>query len=137
MNESSQIIANKLALGAKSGKLKISLAGSASSAMYNYEGSEHELADMSTLDEYVSKNNIKVGFIKVDIEGAESVFLQGALNTIKSQSPAMLISIYHHDEQFFGIKPFIDSLNLGYKFKIIKPIDGSISIETALYCEVF
>lgn len=135
MNESSQIVPNKLALGDKKGKLVINLAGSASSTMYKYEGSDSEEVDMITLDEYVDANKLKVGFIKVDIEGAENIFLQGALNTIKKQRPAMLISIYHHADQFFGIKPFIESLGLGYKFKVVKPVDSTISIETALYCE--
>lgn len=30
----------------------------------------------------------------------------------------------------------IESWNLGYSFKIIKPIDHTISLETALFCEI-
>lgn len=136
MNESSQIIPNNLALGSAKGSMRINLAGSASSAVYSYGNGEYEDVNVITLDEYVRKNNLKIGFIKVDIEGGEMEFLHGALETIKTQRPAMIISIYHHAEQFFGIKPFIQSLNLGYKFKIHKPVDNTISIETALYCEI-
>ena len=135
MNESSQIIPNKLALGASAGKINISVAGIASSAMFDY-GTQNEIVDVITLDEYVRENNLKIGFIKVDIEGGEMDFLRGGLETIKTQRPAMLISIYHHPEQFFGIKPFIQSLNLGYNFKIHKPVDGMISTDTGLYCEI-
>ena len=88
-----------------------------------------------TLDSFVKENNIKVGFIKVDIEGAEMDFLLGAKNTICSQKPSMLISIYHNPRDFFKIKPMLESWNLGYTFKIYKPIDYTISVETALYCE--
>ena len=136
MNESSQIIPNKLALGSAKGSMRINLAGSASSAMYSYNNGEYEDVSVITLDEYVRENNLKIGFIKVDIEGGEMDFLRGGLETIKTQRPAMLISIYHHPEQFFGIKPFIESLNLGYKFKIHKPVDGMISTDTGLYCEI-
>lgn len=135
LNESSQIIANKLALGDKKGTLTFNYFGSGSSAMHGV-GSKTEEVEVDTLDNYVAKNNVKVGFIKVDIEGSENLFLQGALETIRTQKPAMLISIYHHPEQFFGIKPFLESLNLGYTFKIHKPVDYTIACETALFCEV-
>ena len=135
LNESSQIIANKLALGDKKGTLTFNYFGSGSSAMHGV-GSKTEEVEVDTLDNYVAKNNVKVGFIKVDIEGSENLFLQGALDTIRTQKPAMLISIYHHPEQFFGIKPFLESLNLGYTFKIHKPVDYTIACETALFCEV-
>ncbi|WP_297680252.1 hypothetical protein [Helicobacter sp.] len=48
----------------------------------------------------------------------------------------MLVSIYHQASDFFGIKPFLEDLNLGYTFKAYKPIDGSVSGETCLFCEV-
>ncbi len=48
----------------------------------------------------------------------------------------MLISIYHNPDDFFEIKPLIESWNLGYSFKICKPVDKSVSDETALFCEV-
>gem|GEM_PF-6245178 len=32
--------------------------------------------------------------------------------------PILIVSIYHHAEQFFGIKPLLESWNLGYKFEI-------------------
>ena len=48
----------------------------------------------------------------------------------------MLLSIYHNANDFFEIKPLIESWNLGYTFKICKPVDWSLSKETALYCEV-
>ncbi|MFX3627500.1 FkbM family methyltransferase [Campylobacter sp. LH-2024] len=79
---------------------------------------------------------MEIGFIKIDIEGFEQECLKGVINTIKTQKPAMLISIYHNPDDFFNIKPLIESWNLGYKFKIYKPIDFYIGLETALYCEI-
>lgn len=90
-----------------------------------------------TLDQYVQENNISVGLIKCDIEGAEQLFLKGALNTIKTQKPAIIISIYHNAEDFFGIKPLIESWNLGYKFKIRKGDCQNIGHEIDLIAEVY
>lgn len=133
--EVNRIIPQNLGLGAKSEKLKINLCGSGSS-LINEVGSEFEECQIITLDSYASKNNIEIGFIKVDIEGFEMEFLKGAIEVIKAQKPAMLISIYHNESDFFEIKPWIEGLNLGYSFKIIKPIDAQSTNETILFCEV-
>ncbi len=50
----------------------------------------------------------------------KKIFLSGAVETIKSQKPMLFISIYHSVEDFFEIKPWIENLDLGYKFEIIK-----------------
>jgi FkbM family methyltransferase len=92
---------------------------------------------MVSLDEYVFQNNLNVGFIKVDIEGYEQQFLKGAMKTIKEMRPALSISIYHNSDDFFNIKPLLESLDLGYKFKISKAADGNIVTETALIAEVY
>lgn len=72
-----------------------------------------------TIDEYVKKNNISVGLIKMDIEGFESYAIKGAEKTIKEQKPILLISIYHCGKDFFEIKPLLEKWG-GYKFMIRK-----------------
>jgi FkbM family methyltransferase len=79
---------------------------------------EARVVSVETLDRYVEKNNITVGLIKVDIEGAEQLFLQGAIKTIRRDRPALLISIYHNPDDFFDIKPLIEGWDLGYHFSI-------------------
>lgn len=91
--------------------------------------------EATTLDDFVRKNNIEVGLIKVDIEGYEQHFLKGAEQTIKTQKPALLISIYHNIDDYLHIKPMIESWNLGYKFKIRKP-EESLFLETLLIAEI-
>ena len=39
-------------------------------------------------------------------------------------------------DDFFNIKPMIESWDLGYEFKIVKPVDGAIILETMLIAEV-
>lgn len=75
--------------------------------------------DIVTIDEFVEKNNISVGLIKMDIEGFESYAIKGAEKTIKEQKPILLISIYHCGKDFFEIKPLLEKWG-AYKFMIKK-----------------
>ncbi|MWV62879.1 FkbM family methyltransferase [Helicobacter saguini] len=140
LNKSKRIIPVNKGLGAKNESIEIAVNDSCSTMNSEVktmnEFLESEMCEIITLDSYVRENNVDVGFIKVDIEGFEQEFLKGAIETISRFKPAMLISIYHNGSDFFKIKPLIESWNLGYTFKFFKPVDGTISIETALYCEV-
>jgi FkbM family methyltransferase len=89
-----------------------------------------------TLDDYVQENNIAVGLIKTDLEGAEQDFLRGAERTIRNQKPILLISIYHTASDFFKIKPLLESWNLGYTFSIRRETDGFALLETTLVAEI-
>lgn len=90
-----------------------------------------------TVDRFIETNQLEVGLIKADIEGMEQAMLRGAMKTICTQKPALLISIYHTADDFFEIKRMIDELNLGYKFSVYHPISkNSIISETLLICEV-
>ena len=93
-----------------------------------------EKVQCTTLDSFVEKNHLEVGFIKADIEGAEPMMLKGAEKTIRSQKPTLCIAIYHNLSDFFNIKPWIESLNLGYKFYIFRPVqEYSFMMETVLF----
>ncbi len=90
-----------------------------------------------TVDRYVKENNLRIGLIKSDIEGAEKALIRGAKETIREQKPALLISIYHTADDFFEIKKMIQDLEAGYQFKIFQPISQRhIFLETMLVCEV-
>jgi len=90
---------------------------------------------VDTLDHWMVKNQIgRVGLLKVDIEGGEQKFLRGAEQTIRKNRPLMLLSIYHNPDDYFGIKPWVEGLNLGYKFKIFKPMYRNVITETLLIC---
>ncbi len=132
-----KVIPVKVALSNKKGTQKFYYSDS-SSAFTEHPVSEtlsEEVVETITLDEYMKDKNYKIGLIKIDIEGAEQLFLQGAKETIAKHKPIMLVSIYHNVSDFYNIKPIIESWNLGYKFKIHKPIDHSISREILLICE--
>jgi hypothetical protein len=91
---------------------------------------------ITTLDDFVAENNLQIGLIKADVEGFEQNLLRGARKTIAEQKPVLRICIYHNVSDFLDIKPLIESWNLGYKFRILKPADGSVFNEAALLAEV-
>ena len=87
------------------------------------------------LDTYLEDKSLDIGLIKVDIEGFEQAFLAGGKKTIEKHRPILLISIYHNPEDFFFIKPLIESWDLGYSFKIHKPLDKTIMRDLVLIAE--
>lgn len=138
MNQLDNVILERMALGDENREIEIEVAGSSSSIKPNeaveVKGSEKVM--MRTLDSYVEEHPMDIGLIKVDVEGAEQQFMKGARKTIEKYRPVLLMSIYHNADDFFHIKPIIESWNLGYKFKIHKPVDFSISREVLLIAEV-
>jgi FkbM family methyltransferase len=108
---------------------------SSGSFVADAKSSNTEDVEMVTLDSMVEEYGLNVGLIKVDIEGAEQDFLKGAINTIRKYKPILLLSIYHSINDFLEIKPIVESWNLGYRFKIVKPIDGNLIVETLLIAE--
>ncbi|MFS1909240.1 FkbM family methyltransferase [Vibrio lentus] len=138
-NLDEKIVLNKLALGDKRENQTIQVADDFSSFYHssdNEDKIETEVVNIETLDDYVARNDIDVGVIKVDVEGYEEKLLDGAIRTITRDKPALILSIYHSSEQFFWIKNKIEELDLGYTFKIRKPLDRSIIVDTMLIAEV-
>ena len=80
--------------------------------------SRQETAEVVTIDEFVAQQQLQVGLIKADIEGGEPEVVYGALETIKSQKPLLVLAIYHNAKEYYELKPFLESLNLGYSFKL-------------------
>ena len=140
LNQLENIVPVSKALGEKSGTATFSLGerNSCNSLVerpgYNYPN--HIEVPVITLDDYVRENNLEVGLIKVDIEGGEQQLLKGAVETIRTQHPILLISIYHSANDFFEIKPMIEKMCDKYTFRIIKPANSAIVIETILLAEV-
>ena len=135
LNNSKRVIPINKGLGAEESTMQMSILGDGSSFCHSF-GTKTETAHIITLDNFVRENNIKVGFIKVDIEGFEMKFLEGAKETIHTQKPTMAISIYHLGTDYFKIKPLIESWNLGYTFKIKKSCKEHLTLGTILFCEI-
>jgi FkbM family methyltransferase len=90
--------------------------------------------ETTTIDHYSIENGLRIGAIKIDAEGAEKSVLAGASEVIRRDKPVLLISIYHNVEDFMDIKPWVDSLKIGYSYKICKPESSTFIEETMLVC---
>lgn len=140
LNHLDNIVPVSKALGEKSGTARFSLGerNSCNSLVerpgYNYP--DHIEVPVVTLDDYVRENDLEIGLIKVDIEGGEQLLLRGAVETIRTQHPILLISIYHSANDFFEIKPMIEKMCDKYTFRIVKPANPVIALETILLAEV-
>lgn len=113
----------KLGLGNQSSTMQLSKVqgqvDSMASVKKDYKNAElTEQISVTTLDAFVQENHLEVGLFKLDVEGFEPEALQGAVNTLKEQKPVLVVAIYHTPEEFYELKGYLESLNLGYKFAI-------------------
>lgn len=74
---------------------------------------ETVLVEAESIDDILKGR--KVDYIKMDIEGAEYKALLGAVDTICTYKPTLMISVYHKQEDFVSIPLLIMSMNCGYK----------------------
>lgn len=88
-----------------------------------------------SVDEFVAEHQLQIGLIKVDVEGFEQAFLKGAEHTLRTQRPALLLSMYHNASDFFHLKPILEDMDLGYRFKVHKEINEHIHYDTMLIAE--
>lgn len=87
-----------------------------------------------TVDKFVEENDLDVGYITIDVEGAERDLLNGAINTIKTQKPILSVSMYHSIDDYFEIIPWIANLNLGYEFEVLKEQPWPFLGDTIVQC---
>ncbi len=78
--------------------------------MENNTGREIEIV---SIDEDISE---KVTLIKMDIEGAEQEALLGCKRHIQEESPKLLISVYHNNEDIWKIPRMVDEMKQDYHF---------------------
>lgn len=136
LNHITNAVCEKAALGRQSGTAAFAVQNFCS---YRTDSMDEgtEKVPVITLDEYVREHPLQVGLIKSDLEGMEQDFLLGAKETITTQKPVLLLSMYHNDRDFFGLKPLLESWDVGYHFKVFKGLDYGICLETMLIAEVY
>ena len=141
LNDVENIVPVKASLSDKNGEEKIYLSGDNVQGITSDENvrryDKSFTVKTMTIDKYVEENDLNVGFIKVDVEGTEKRLLKGAIETIKSQKPLLVLSIYHKPGDFFEIKPWIEKMDLGYNFKISKERPWTFFADTVLECRPY
>ncbi len=120
MNNLDNVSVISSALSDKPGTGVMNIAGPGSSLMPKNKKKQQQETPITTIDEFTKEKDLRVGVIKLDVEGFEYNVIMGALDTIKRDRPILLISLYHRGKDFFEIKPLIDNLGADYEFKILK-----------------
>jgi FkbM family methyltransferase len=70
-----------------------------------------------SIDDLTARQKLpRIGFIKMDIEGAELQALHGSEKTIRAHQPRLAITLYHRLQDFATIPRWLDDLKLGYRF---------------------
>lgn len=70
---------------------------------------------VTSLDDWTAKNDIKVDFIKADIEGFERYMLEGAQLLLRNQAPVLSLCIYHRPDDPEVMANLILKANPNYK----------------------
>ena len=68
-----------------------------SGSMYQGKGVRDYHVDATSLDDFCEKYSLSPDILKIDVEGAEYDVLIGAIRTIKSCQPKLLIELHHFD----------------------------------------
>ncbi len=84
-----------------------------------------------TIDNFAANRDIKIDFIKMDVENSEINALKGGLKTIVAQRPQLAVSIYHSNEQFLDIPVFLAKSLKDYIFRLGHYSENKL--ETVLY----
>ena len=101
-------------------KHKKRLKGKGSSASVictpNYGKDHHQEIDCIAIDDYFKGLNI--GFIKMDVEGAELEALKGSKKIISNLKPKLAISVYHKARDLIDIPLFLKRIRPDYELYI-------------------
>lgn len=101
-------------------------------ASINYKGNNK--VKMITLDTFDEENDLNVGLVKLDIEGAEMDAFNGALEMLKKHRPVITSAIYHNPYEFFELKPLLEKHLSNYVFEIRNLSPRVPHRETTLIC---
>lgn len=93
---------------------------------------EYVTVPITTLDHVMSDET--VGFIKMDIEGAELDALRGAANVIARDRPFLAISVYHKPGDVLALMQYIHEIVPDYQFWLRHY--GALFYETVLYASI-
>lgn len=112
-----QITICDLALSTSSGQFVHIKAPAVQGATSIFGGPDGTPVETISIDDYVSSRAIeRVDLIKMDIEGAERLALQGAMQTIRRDRPRLAICIYHLWDDMIEIPGILASIGADYNY---------------------
>lgn len=123
INNLDNCITSNIALSSKSGEFLFSVSPNQNSGwgrLGKWKSAQSEvIVNVNTLDDFVIFNNISnIDFLKIDIEGHELEFLQGAKNTLKNGIVKRIMIEYCGyvlEPQGINLKQYVDSI-MGFDY---------------------
>ena len=76
---------------------------------------------------------VKVDYMKYDVEGSEKEALLGSVQTIRSGSPTLLVSLYHRNEDIFSLPILLRELFPQYRQYYLRRFRGVPAWDLNLY----
>jgi FkbM family methyltransferase len=96
-NHCENVTAENIALSNTCGKVTLynpsDLGASGSSILLSGKG-KATTVDCTTIDDYCQEHNVKPEFLKMDVEGAESLLIEGARKTLVRYHPSLLLEFH-------------------------------------------
>lgn len=83
-----------------------------------------EPAQLTDLDAHVSAQQLQVGLLRLNQQGSELEILQKSQHLLSKQRPILICAVYNTPQTFYELKPYIESLNLGYRFALRRSLLG-------------
>jgi FkbM family methyltransferase len=83
-----------------------------------------------TVDNFVEKRGLVPNLIKIDIEGAEHLFLSGGTETIKKYKPVLYIELH---SEYCALRCTQQLLKMGYEIDVLKQEDDNRLLVKAFY----
>ncbi|MBR1494046.1 MAG: FkbM family methyltransferase [Acidaminococcaceae bacterium] len=127
-------------LSATSGEASFLMGGQGSSYLLSIDSVAAEIARPAGKTVTVQTNALddvfegKLGFMKMDIEGAEFDALHGAERTIRRDRPLLAISVYHRRGDLLAIMDYLNSIVPEYSFWLRH--SGGFNNDTMLFAAV-
>jgi FkbM family methyltransferase len=118
-----------VALSKEKGRLMMRSGGMASSIC-----SDGDLeVEVSTIDSLFYEKGIKIDYLKADLEGHESLMLQGAARTIRASKPKLAITTYHTPHDARDIIEAVKEIDASYRFRLEGVMAGDYNVPIMLH----
>jgi FkbM family methyltransferase len=121
LNSIQNVVLEKQAVSSNPGQISLEVPSLESSLLAGPFEDDDERGSMlvpsTSLDDYVFRNEMRVDFIKIDVEGFEDEVLIGAERTLDTFHPIMIIELHNLDNER-GVHPAVDDLKkFGYRLR--------------------